>query len=98
MRADDAGVASAAVNTFQQIGGSIATAVLSALAAAAATDALVGVDPSDPAALLEASVASYTTVFAWSAGIFAVGAVVCGLLLPHGAVQRDPDAAPVVGH
>lgn len=95
---DDAGVASAAVNTFQQIGGSIATAVLSALAAAAATDALVGVDPGDPAALLQASVSSYTTVFAWSAGIFAAGAVICGLLLPHGAVRTDPDAAPVVGH
>jgi EmrB/QacA subfamily drug resistance transporter len=98
VRPDDAGVASAAVNTFQQIGGSIATAVLSALAAAAATDALVGVDPSDPAALLQASVSSYTTVFAWSAGIFAAGAVVCGLLLPHGAVQRDPESAPVMAH
>jgi EmrB/QacA subfamily drug resistance transporter len=98
VQAADAGVASAAVNTFQQIGGSIATAVLSALAAAAATDALVGVDPSDPAALLQASVSSYTTVFAWSAGIFAAGAVLCGLLLPHGAVQQDPDAAPVMAH
>jgi len=98
VQAADAGVASAAVNTFQQIGGSIATAVLSALAAAAATDALVGVDPGDPAALLQASVSSYTTVFAWSAGIFAAGAVLCGLLLPHGAVRPDPDAAPVIGH
>jgi Na+/melibiose symporter-like transporter len=94
----DAGVASAAVNTFQQIGGSIATAVLSALAAAAATDALVGVDPGDPAALLEASISSYTTVFAWSAGILAAGAVVCGLLFRHGAVEQDPDAAPVIAH
>ncbi|MGY1841468.1 MULTISPECIES: MFS transporter [unclassified Modestobacter] len=98
VQASDAGVASAAVNTFQQIGGSIATAVLSALAAAAATDALVGVDPSDPAALLQASVSSYTTVFAWSAGILAAGAVICGLLLPHGAIQRDPDAPVVIAH
>ena len=30
--------------------------------------------------------------------IFAVGAVVCGLLLPHGAVERDPDAAPALAH
>ncbi|CCH86011.1 Major facilitator superfamily, general substrate transporter [Modestobacter italicus] len=94
----DAGVASAAVNTFQQIGGSIATAVLSALAAAAATDALAGVDPGDPAALLEASVSSYTTVFAWSAAIFAAGAVISAVLLPHGAVEQDPDAAPVIAH
>ena len=98
VQAGDAGVASAAVNTFQQIGGSIATAVLSALAASAATDALAGVDPSNPAALLEASVSSYTTVFAWSAVILAVGAVVSALLLPHGALERDPDAAPVIAH
>ena len=98
VQAADAGVASAAVNTFQQIGGSIATAVLSALAAAAATDALVGVDPNDPAPLLEASVSSYTTVFAWSAGILAVGAVISSLLLRHGAVEPDPDAPVVIGH
>ena len=98
VRADDAGVASAAVNTFQQIGGSIATAVLSAIAASAAADALTGVDPSDPAALVAASVSSFTTVFAWSAGILAVGAVVSALLLPHGALERDPDAAPVIAH
>ena len=98
VRAEDAGVASAAVNTFQQIGGSIATAVLSAVAASAAADALVGVDPSGPAALLEASVSSFTTVFAWSAAILAAGAVLSALLLPHGAIERDPDAAPVLAH
>jgi EmrB/QacA subfamily drug resistance transporter len=98
VRAEDAGVASAAVNTFQQIGGSIATAVLSAVAASAAADALVGVDPSDPAALLEASVGSFTTVFGWSAAILAAGAVLSALLLPHGAVERDPEAPPVLAH
>jgi EmrB/QacA subfamily drug resistance transporter len=98
VRAEDAGVASAAVNTFQQIGGSIATAVLSAVAASAAADALLGVDPSDPAALVEASVSSFTTVFAWSAAILAAGAVLSALLLPHGAIERDPDAAPVIAH
>jgi EmrB/QacA subfamily drug resistance transporter len=98
VQAEDAGVASAAVSTFQQIGGSIATAVLSALAASAATDALGGVDPSNPAALLEASVSSYTTVFGWSAAILATGAVISALLLPHGALEQDPDAAPVIAH
>ena len=98
VQASDAGVASAAVNTFQQIGGSIATAVLSALAAAAATDALVGADPGSPAVQLQAAVSSYTTVFGWSAAILAAGAVVCGLLLPHGPLERDPDAPVVIGH
>jgi hypothetical protein len=41
---------------------------------------------------------SYTTVFWWAAGIFAVGAVVCGLLLRPGPIEVDPDAAPVLAH
>jgi len=98
VRSEDAGVASAAVNTFQQIGGSIATAVLSALAASAAADALVGVDPTNGAAVMAASVSSFTTVFAWSAAILAAGAVLSALLLPHGAIEQDPDAAPVLAH
>jgi hypothetical protein len=37
-------------------------------------------------------------MFAWSAAIFAAGAVICGLLFPHGALEQDPDAAPVIAH
>ena len=40
----------------------------------------------------------YTTVFWWAAGVFAVGAVVCGALLRRGPVTVDPDAAPVLAH
>ncbi len=72
--------------------------MLSALAASAAADALVGVDASNPAALVAASVSSYTTVFAWSAAILAAGAVISALLLPHGPLERDTDAAPVIAH
>ncbi len=80
----DAGVASAMVNTTQQIGGSIGTALLSTLAASAVTSSLAanatGARPS--AAVLEAAaVHGYTTAFWWAAGIFAVGGVVCGALL-----------------
>jgi EmrB/QacA subfamily drug resistance transporter len=97
VRADDAGVASAAVSTFQQIGGSIGTAVLSALAASAASDYLAGRVPS-PANQAMAAMQSYTTTFFWGAVIFAAGAVVCGLLFPPGPVQTDPDAEPVLAH
>ncbi|MFT4262947.1 MAG: MFS transporter [Nocardioides sp.] len=93
-----AGVASAAVNTFQQIGGSIGTAVFSALASSAATDYLTGRDPSDPHVLAQAGMESYTTVFLWSGVVFTAGAVVCGLLLRHGSLERDPDAGPVLAH
>ncbi len=53
---------------------------------------------SGPASVLEASVSSRTTVFAWSAAVLAAGAVVSALLLTHGALERDPDVAPVMAH
>jgi EmrB/QacA subfamily drug resistance transporter len=90
VEAGDAGVASAMVNTGQQVGGSIGTALLSSLAASAVTDYLKG---KQPTALVtaEAALHSYTTAFWWSAGIFAVGAVVCGLLLRRGVLAPQPD-------
>ena len=51
----DAGVASAMVNTMQQIGGSIGTALLSTLAASATTSALAGKQPT-PDLLAQAAV------------------------------------------
>ena len=80
----DAGVASAMVNTMQQIGGSIGTALLSTLAASAVTSQLAGAAAAgrpDPAALAAAAVHGYTTAFWWAAGIYAVGAIVCAALL-----------------
>jgi hypothetical protein len=92
----DAGVASATVNTAQQVGGSIGTALLSTIAANAASSFLVGKVQSAQS-LAEAAVHSYTTAFSWSAGIFAFGAVVCGLLLRPGAPVQD-EAAPAAIH
>lgn len=95
--AEHAGVASASVNTFQQIGGSIGTAVLSAFAATAVDNYLEGKAPTPQNQAL-AAIESYTTVFWWAAGLFAVGAVLCGLILRSGPVEVDPDAAPVMAH
>ncbi|HEV2347369.1 MAG TPA: MFS transporter [Actinocrinis sp.] len=92
---DDAGVASAMVNTMQQIGGSIGTALLNTLAASAASAYLVGKRPT-PDVLAQAQLHSYTTTFWWSAGIFAAGAIICGLLLRPGVRAADPNAAPAV--
>ncbi|GAA2564844.1 MFS transporter [Mycolicibacterium diernhoferi] len=97
VQADDAGVASAAVSTFQQIGGSIGTAVLSALAAAAASDYLQGRVP-NPATQAMAAMESYTTTFFWGAVIFAAGALVCGLLFPPGPIESDTAVTPVPAH
>lgn len=95
---DHAGVASAAVNTFQQVGGAIGTAVFSAIAASSAENFLIGRNASDPAVAASAAMESYTAVFLWSGVIFAVGAVVSAIVLRHGALTRDPDADPVLAH
>ena len=80
VRAQDTGVASGMVNTSQQVGGSIGTALLSTLAASAATEFVLDRGPG-PDVLRQAAVEGYTTAFWWAAGIFALGAVVCGSLL-----------------
>jgi EmrB/QacA subfamily drug resistance transporter len=95
--AGDAGVASATVNTMQQIGGSMGTALLSTLASSAAASYLAGPAPSASLAA-HAAVHGYTTAFWWSAGIFAVGAIVCGLLLRGGAPRYEPTTEPVLVH
>jgi EmrB/QacA subfamily drug resistance transporter len=83
--AADAGVAAALVNTNQQVGGSIGTALLNTLAASAFTSYLVTHGHS-PLALAGAAVHSYVVAFWVSAGIFAVSAVVCALVLPSGTL------------
>jgi EmrB/QacA subfamily drug resistance transporter len=95
--ADDAGVASAMVNTMQQVGGSVGTALLNTLAATAAASYLVGKVPS-AAVATQASINSYTTAFWWSAGIFAAGAVITALVIRPGVPVADPSAAPAMMH
>ncbi|HYH32870.1 MAG TPA: MFS transporter [Pseudonocardia sp.] len=72
----DAGVASASVNTMQQVGGSVGTALLSSIAGTAAAGS------AGPP--LAAALHGYTTAFAVAAGIFVAGAVVVGFLVPAG--------------
>ncbi|MGC0421416.1 MFS transporter [Embleya sp. AB8] len=96
----DAGAASALVNTVQQVGGSIGTALLSTLAITAADKFVEGKQPTTQLAA-EASVESYTTAFFWGAMVFLGGAIVCGLLFDRFVTaQTGPevaDPATVVG-
>ncbi|GAB3681147.1 MFS transporter [Actinocorallia lasiicapitis] len=85
----DSGVASATVNTAQQIGGSIGTALLSTIATTAITDYAAGKAPS-PLLQAEAMVHGYTVVFTWAAGIFVLGALVCAPLMR----RRVPELVP----
>lgn len=93
--AHDAGVASATVNTAQQVGGSIGTALLSSIAANAVTSFVAGKQLT-PQVVAEAAVHSYTTAFTWAAVIFVVGAVVCGALMKPGV--PDQGEAPAAVH
>lgn len=76
---NDAGVVSATVNTMQQVGGSIGTALLNTLATSAATHYLDGRTPT-PHVLAQARLHSFTTAFWWSAAVFALGLVCTGAL------------------
>ena len=84
----DAGVGSALVNTAQQIGGSIGTAVFSTLASSATVSYL---HSHGPAAAHQAALEGYLTVFAIAAGVFAVGAVLSALLLRSGPMAQTGD-------
>jgi EmrB/QacA subfamily drug resistance transporter len=95
--AADAGVASALVNTNQQVGGSIGTALLNTLAASALSSYVLAHGRS-PLVLAQAAVHSYVVGFWVSAAILAGSAVICGLVLPSGtltpaAAQAAPPAA-----
>ncbi|WP_282856595.1 MFS transporter [Pseudoclavibacter helvolus] len=98
-----AGVASAMVNTSQQVGGSVGTALLNTLAATAATDYLL---EHWPQAAGDAMIASYAAAYWWGAGFFAVGAVVSALLFRRRnqglslsrEIQEENAAEPVLAH
>ena len=86
------------VNTSQQVGGSIGTALLNTLAASAATAYLVG---KSATALNNkiAAVHSYTTAFNDSAFVFLGGALVTALILRSGPpVTVEVAEVPVAAH
>jgi hypothetical protein len=96
-----AGVASATVTVGQMMGGSIGTALLNTIFASAvaayiaahlASAALIGRQALAGLALAH----GYDTAFLWIAGIFAIGAVVAGVLFRSGplAQERPPSPAP----
>ena len=93
--AAESGVASALVNTMQQVGGSLGTALLSTISAGAATSELAGRPPTGAAAA-QATVHGYTTAFWWATAIFAAGAVICGLVLRGGRPQPQVQPTPAL--
>jgi EmrB/QacA subfamily drug resistance transporter len=74
------GVGSAMVNTSQQIGGSIGTALLNTLVATATAGYLDAHRPASAATTALATLHGYTTAFWWGAGIYTSGALLTALL------------------
>jgi EmrB/QacA subfamily drug resistance transporter len=97
----DAGVASATLNTGQQIGGSIGTALLNTIFASAVANYLTS--HLSPATLVHGRPApsltgmslihGYTTGFWVAAAIFGAGAVICGTLFRSGPLRAPSPAA-----
>ncbi len=78
---EDSGVASALVNTMQQVGGSVGTSALSTIALTATASYLV-VHHASPLAPAIAATHGYTTAFAVSAALLGLGFILAIVLLP----------------
>jgi EmrB/QacA subfamily drug resistance transporter len=86
----EAGVASAMVNTSQQVGGSVGTALLSTLFATSAA-AFARSHARLPDVQVAALVHGYDTAFWWAAGIFGLGFLIALLIFP---ARLRPAAVP----
>ncbi|MDH6118317.1 MFS transporter [Kitasatospora sp. GAS204B] len=112
VRPQDAGVASAMVNTSQQVGGAIGTALLSTVATSAtAAYAKTHVLPTSPKQLqmletAQAAVHGFSTAIWWSFGLLLLAAAIATALLNGGgkanhiAASGDGEVAdiPVMAH
>ena len=83
------------VNTSQQVGGSVGTALLSTIFASATAPTLPAT-PRRPESANAAAIHGYTTAFAWAAGIFALGLLLALLILPSKAQVTVSVPTPAV--
>jgi EmrB/QacA subfamily drug resistance transporter len=89
----DTGVASAMVNTMQQVGGSVGTALLSSIFSSAVGAYADGRRPT-PQVLADAAVHGYAVAFWVAAGIFAAGALLVATIMRGARFAPEPLAAP----
>ncbi|GAA0697716.1 MFS transporter [Kitasatospora atroaurantiaca] len=105
----DAGVASAMVNTSQQVGGAIGTALLATIANSAATAYAKAhqVGPTSPKlAQAQTMVHSFSTAIWWSFGILVLASAIAGILINTGHQgghtvaegATEDNAVPVLVH
>ena len=86
VRPSDSGVASAMVNTTQQVGGSLGTALLNTVAATATASYIRA---NGPAALSAGLVHGYAVAFAVGAALLAAAAVVSAVLVTDKAGEAS---------
>ncbi len=82
-----AGAAAATVNTAQQVGGSVGTALLNSVAASA-TAGYLAVHAPAPAVTAQALVHGYSVATAWGGGMLVLGAALALLLVTAGRPAR----------
>jgi EmrB/QacA subfamily drug resistance transporter len=93
----DAGAASAMVNTAQQIGGSMGTALLNTIAVITARRMACGANGSLNCHITTpATIHGYSVAFWWAAAFFGVGAVVTFFLLESGVPELEGDLVPLI--
>ncbi len=90
----DAGVGSAMVNTSQQIGGAVGTAVLSTIFATSVKSYLTSHAPG-PQILSAAELHGYGVAFAASAGVLLAGVLISAVLLRSGTLDAGERAVQV---
>ncbi|MGW0737638.1 MFS transporter [Streptomyces sp. NPDC002851] len=93
----DAGVTSATVNTAQQVGGSIGTALLNTIATTTTTTYVATHlrDPADRAEVVrEGVVHGFTVAIWWAAGIILLGSLVAALMVTARAPKHTPSEPP----
>ncbi|MFI9203495.1 MFS transporter [Streptomyces sp. NPDC053048] len=111
VEARDSGVASAMVNTSQQVGGAIGTALLNTIAASATTDYFknhIAPGADQKTLTFQSMVHGYSTAVWWAAGILTLSALVAvvfinaghqgGAVAGSGDGEAAEDAVPVMAH
>ena len=97
----DAGVASAVLNTAQQIGGALGTAFLNTIAVTATANFFISypIDPTDPIRAKEITESGltegFTTAFTWSAGFMILGALIWVFMINANKDTLGANDAPV---
>ncbi len=91
VKSTDAGIASAMVNTSQQVGGSVGTALLSTIFASAVAS-YASAHAHVAALTSAASIHGYATAFEWAAALFGVGLLLALLILPTDGAARARSA------